>query len=63
MEFKRGPVNFYSGPDKGANTFTSTARGGFTIFMLGNTAQEKESQRCEDAGFLAMDTLANKASD
>lgn len=59
MEFKNGSVNFYSGAEKGANTFTSTARGGFTIFTLGNPAQED----CTEAALLAMDTCANKVSD
>lgn len=37
MEFKRGSrVDLTR-----ANTFASTARGGFAIFMLGNPSQEK----------------------
>lgn len=46
MEFKRGSVNFYGGPDERANTFASTARGEFVIFMLGNPAQEKVIEAC-----------------
>lgn len=48
MEFKRGSVNFYGGPDEGANTF---ARGGFTIFVLGNTAREKSHRDVQRQAF------------
>lgn len=41
---------------EGANTFASTARGGFTIFMLGNTAQESH-RRAEAAFSLQMHRL------
>lgn len=52
MEFKRGSVKFYGGPNEGANTFTSTARGGFTIFTLGNTAREKSQRGMQRQAFL-----------
>lgn len=47
------------GPTK-AQTFTSTARGGFTIFMLGNTAQEKRHGGLQEHAFSLRSDIITK---
>lgn len=62
MEFKRGSVNVYTGPDEGANIHQHSQRGIYDIHAE-KYNPEKETRRHAEARSLAMIALANKVSD
>lgn len=60
MEFKRGSVNFYGGPNEGANTHSQ--RGIYNIHV-GKTSTREKPQRRAEAGFLTVNAHADKVTD
>lgn len=62
MEFKRGSVNVYTGPDEGANIHQHSQRGLYNIHV-GKYSPGKKTRRLAGARFLATIAHNNKVSD